>query len=313
MGDKAGELRGVVVRLHGHHAYVAVDGREYLCPMRGGLKKGRRRDRSPVCVGDRVTITPLDNEGEPEAVLEEVQSRRTELYRSHPRDKRMRQLIAVNVDMLVIVAGADRLHEQLETVDRLLASAYLQNLAPVIAVNKCDLAPHETIATTMQPYAAMNVELRYTRASRGELDGLGGGLAGRTAVFAGQSGAGKSSLLNAIQPGLKLGVGEVDREGEGRHTTTNASLVAVAGGYIVDTPGVRDFGFYDLKLEDLSMAYPDFAQARTRCKYSNCTHRHEPHCAVKGGVEAGTIDRGRHERYLAILRDEWNLEQSLAP
>jgi len=130
---------------------------------------------------------------------------------------------------------------------------------------------------------------------------------------AGQSGAGKSSLLNAIEPGLGLHVAEVDRAGEGRHTTTHASLLRAAGGYVVDTPGVRDFSFYDLAPEELSLAWPDFAGARAQCRYSTCTHRHEPHCNVKAAVKQGGIDAGRYERYLQILREEWNVERSLAP
>lgn len=306
-------LPGIVTRLHGQHAYVVAGQSEYRCSLRGRLKKGRRRDRSPVAVGDRVTILPITGDGDLEAALEEVHQRKGELYRSHPRDRRLRQLLAVNVDMLVIVCGADRLEEQLGTVDRLLATAFLQSLTPVIVVNKCDTAPPEKTAAVMAPYKAINVEIHFTCATGGRLDGLETRFAGRTAVIAGQSGTGKSSLVNALEPGLQQRIGEVDKQGEGRHTTTNASLLPLAGGFVVDTPGVRDFGFYDLNLSDLSLAWPDFAAARQRCKYSSCTHRHEPHCGVKRAVETGEIDQGRYERYLAILREEWNTEQELAP
>lgn len=306
-------LSGLVTRLHGQHAYVQAGGVEYRCPLRGRLKKGPRRDRSPVAVGDRVTITPIAGDGEPEAALEQVHPRMGELYRSHPRDRRLRQLIAVNVDTLVIVAGADRLAEQLTTVDRLLASAHLQSLTPVLVINKCDLGDRATLDETLRPYAAMNLEIHFTCATRGELDGLGSRFAGHTAVFAGQSGTGKTSLVNALQPGLNLRTGDVDRDGEGRHTTTAATLLPLAGGHVVDTPGVRDFGFYDLNLADLSLVYPDFAQARRQCRFATCTHRHEPHCGVKAAVERGELDRGRYERYLGILREEWNAEQNRAP
>ncbi len=306
-------LQGIVIRLHGQHACVAAGDQQFLCTLRGRLKKGKRRDRSPVAVGDRVRITPIVGDGEPEAALEEVLPRKGELFRSHPHDRRMRQLMAVNVDMLVIVAGADRLSEQLTTVDRLLATALLQSLTPVIVVNKCDLVDRALLDPLLRPYIGMGLALYRVSASAGQLDGINALFAGRTAVFAGQSGVGKSSILNALQPGLKLRVGEVDRDGEGRHTTTNASLLPLAGGFVVDTPGVRDFGLFDIKPEELSLAYPDFASARQHCRFSTCTHRHEPHCAVKAAVISGEIDAGRYERYLSILREEWNTEQRLAP
>lgn len=311
--DTQPRVQGIVVRLHGHHAYVNALGREYLCPLRGRLKKGPRRDRSPVAVGDRVEITPIAGDGEPEAALEQVLPRKGELFRGHPHDRRMRQLMAVNVDMLVIVAGADRLTEQLITVDRLLATALLQSLTPVIVINKCDLVQQSALLPLLQPYINMGLAVHCVSAATGSLGDLAALFTGRTAVFAGQSGVGKSSILNALQPGLQLRVGEVDRDGEGRHTTTNASLLPLAGGFVVDTPGVRDFGLFDLKPEELSLAYPDFAEARQRCKYSTCTHRHEPHCAVKAAVARGEIDPGRYDRYLSILREEWNTEQRLAP
>lgn len=313
MPDDTATLAGLVTRLHGQHAYVQAGDVEYRCPLRGRLKKGRRRDRSPVAVGDRVSISPIAGDGEPEAALEEVHPRKGELYRSHTHDRRLRQLIAVNVDMLVIVCGADRLAEQLVTLDRLLASAYLQSLTPVIVINKCDMADNASTRAAMKPYAAIGVALHFTCATGRRLDGLETRFAGKTAVFAGPSGVGKSSLINALQPGLALRTGEVDRQGEGRHTTTNASLLPLAGGHVVDTPGVRDFGFYDMNLADLALVYPDFAQARARCKYADCTHRHEPHCGVKQAVQSGEIDKGRYERFLGILREEWNTEQDLAP
>lgn len=305
-------LSGVVVRLHGHHAYVRTDQGEYLCPVRGRLKKGRRRERSPIAVGDRLRIAPLAGAQQPEASIEELLPRRTELYRADPHDPRVRQVLAANVDLLAVVAGADLLEAQLATVDRLLATAHLQRFEPLLIVNKCDLRPRAELEQALAPYHAMHLRVLYTCAARGELDGLPQVLAGKCAVFAGMSGVGKSSLLNVLDPALSLRVGDVDRDGEGRHTTTHVSLLPLSAGWLVDTPGVREFAFYDLKPNELSLLYPDFAAARERCRFSTCTHRNEPHCGVKAAVEAGQIDQGRYERYLGILRDCWNTEQKLA-
>lgn len=305
---------GTVVRLHGHHAYVRAAGAEFNCPVRGKFKQGKRKERSPLTVGDEVSFEPVDGGEQQEGRILEIAERRSELYRSHPRFPRQRQVIAANIDLLVIVAGADRLSEQLLTVDRLLISALSQGLRPIIVVNKMDLRAgsmeqptaleQQTLFPEMAAYA--DFEVFYTSAANGKLGGLATIFEGRTAVFAGQSGSGKSSLMNALQPGLNLRIGEVDKEGEGRHTTTHASLIPLAGGLVIDTPGVRDFGFWNLELHEISLYYPDWQQAREQCRFNTCTHRHEPACGVQAAVAAGQLDAGRYQRYLTILRETWN-------
>ncbi|MBX3460178.1 MAG: ribosome small subunit-dependent GTPase A [Planctomycetes bacterium] len=296
-------LEGTVVRLHGHHAWIIAGDREYLCPVRGKFKQGKRRERSPVAVGDVVEFEIVQETDQPEGHILTIRERRTELYRAHPRFPRQRQVIAANIDLLVIVCGADQLDEQLLTVDRLLISALSQGLTPIIVVNKCDLAQPEVAG-----YA--HAEVFKTCATSGELAGLKGRFAGRTAVFAGPSGVGKSSLLNALEPGLALKVGEVDRQGEGKHTTTHATMLPLAGGHVIDTPGVRDFPFWNLEPHEISLYYPDWEQPRQQCKFATCTHRHEPQCGVKAAVEAGTLDQGRYQRYLTILREHWNQQEA---
>jgi ribosome biogenesis GTPase / thiamine phosphate phosphatase len=307
-------LEGKVVRLHGHHAWIRVpDGREIMCAVRGGMKKGKRRERSPVVVGDDVNISMVTEGPEPEGRIETLAERRTELYRAHPRFPRQRQVLAANIDLLMIVLGANRLDAQLVTADRLMISAFSQGLEPVLVVNKLDLTSREKVSDAMRAYAGTGVDIEYVRAASGELGTLPARFAGKSAVFAGPSGVGKSSLMNALEPGLKLRVGEVDREGEGRHTTTFANLVPLAGGLVIDTPGVRDFGFWNLELHEISLYYPDWEQARQQCRFNTCTHRHEPGCGVKAGVENGELDEGRYERYLSILKDTWNEQQALEP
>jgi ribosome biogenesis GTPase len=117
--------------------------------------------------------------------------------------------------------------------------------------------------------------------------------------------------MNALQPGLELRIGEVDAEGEGRHTTTHASLLPMAGGWVIDTPGVRDFGFWNVELHEISLYYPDFKPFREQCRFATCTHRHEPACGVQSAVKSGELDRGRYERYLAILRESWNQQEQM--
>ncbi|MCA8910945.1 MAG: ribosome small subunit-dependent GTPase A, partial [Planctomycetes bacterium] len=233
--------QGTVVRLHGHHAWVRSGDTEYMCAVRGKFKQGKRKERSPVAVGDHVSFEPVADT-ENEGVLTELHERVTELYRAHPRFPHQRQVLAANIELLVIVAGADMLSEQLLTVDRLLISAYSQGLTPLLVINKTDLRPRIELEPLVKCYVDGGVEVEFVSAETGDLGALAGRFKDHTAVFAGPSGVGKSSLMNALEPGLDLRVGEVDKIGEGKHTTTHASLVPMAGGLVIDTPGVRDFG-----------------------------------------------------------------------
>ncbi|MHC4841775.1 MAG: ribosome small subunit-dependent GTPase A [Planctomycetota bacterium] len=308
------ELHGTVVRLHGHHAWVKeAQGAEYLCAVRGKFKKGKRRDRSPLAVGDEIRFEKVTDTEEDEGRILEILERRTELYRTHPRFPRQRQVLAANIDLLVIVVGADRVLEQLITVDRLLISAFSQGLTPLLVINKTDLVNAEALSEIAKPYAEVVAEIFQVSASTGDLGRLPEQFKGKSAVFAGMSGVGKTSLMNAIEPGLDLRVGEVDRAGEGKHTTTNSSLIPLAGGLVIDTPGVRDFGFWNLELHEIALYYPDFEPFRDQCRFNTCTHRHEPQCAVKAAVEAEQLDWGRYERYLQVLRETWNELEARKP
>ena len=300
---------GTVVRLHGHHAWVLSDGVEYMCAVRGKFKQGKRRERSPVVVGDHVTFTLVD-EGENEGMLQELAERESELYRTHPRFPRQRQVLAANIELLVIVAGAERLEEQLLTVDRLLISAFSQGLTPLLVINKIDLRPQKEIEPLVKTYRNGGIDVEFVSAETSELGTLKERFDGHTAVFAGQSGVGKTSLMNALEPGLEMRVQEVDKVGEGKHTTTHASLLPMAGGLVIDTPGVRDFGFWNLELHEISLYYPDWEDSRQQCRFNTCTHRHEPGCGVKAAVEAGELDGERYQRYLTILRETWNEQQA---
>lgn len=297
---------GIVTRLHGRIAYVSDDGCEFACEVRGKLKRGRRTARSPVAVGDRVTFEPLPGGA---GAIEAVHPRKGELCRPSPHNPRIKQLIAANVETLAIVIGADQVEAQLPTLDRLLATAYMQNLAPAIVVNKLDLAERDAVQAELAAYEKFGVPVLFTSAVTGRgLAELRQLLLGRVTAFAGPSGVGKSSLLNALRPALALRIREVSRRGEGRHTTTRAALLPVAGGWVVDTPGIREFGLWELELGELSLFYPDFAPYRERCRYGGCTHRHEPGCAVKAAVEGGDLDGGRYKRYLELLREAWNTQ-----
>lgn len=301
-------IEGIVVRLHGRTCWVQSGEREYECSMRGRLKQGRRRQKSLVAVGDAVVaLLDPDSAGS----IEEVKPRRTELIRHTPHSANIKHVIAANVDQMFVVIAADQAKQNLVGLDKLLAAGVMQNLAPIILVNKCELCDVRAIFT---PYKAAGFEALYVSARTGEgLEALRARLANTISVFVGASGVGKTSLLNALEPSLELRVGDVDRRGEGRHTTTSATLLRVAAGRVVDTPGLREFGLTNFNTGELSLFYPDFAAFREKCKFATCTHRHEPKCAVRTAVEQGLLDAGRYERYLSVLREAWNTEQRQKP
>ncbi|MEJ5199550.1 MAG: ribosome small subunit-dependent GTPase A, partial [Anaerolineae bacterium] len=194
-----------------------------------------------------------------------------------------------------------------ELVDRYLIAAARNNLAPIICINKVDLADDPAaVNAAREIYVAAGYTVLLTSAHTqqgiAELRRL---LHGRTTALAGLSGVGKSSLLAAAEPGLRLRVGEVsDRRHEGRHTTTQVSLHPLAaGGFVVDTPGIREFGLAGLRKEELADFYPEIVALRSGCRFENCLHRNEPGCAVKRAVREGTLAAMRYESYRKILID----------
>lgn len=301
-------VEGTVVRLHGRTCVVRTAAGEITCVPRGRLKRGRREQKSLVAVGDRV-VAALAPDGT--AAIEEVKPRRSELVRHTPHSPNVSHVIAANVDQVLVVMAAQNVGENLVALDKLLAACVMQGLRAVIVINKCDLADARA---WLSPYEAAGFEVLFTSAKSGVgLEVLRTRLNGRISAFVGPSGVGKSSLLNALEPSLALRVGDVDRRGEGRHTTTSAALLRVADGEVADTPGLREFGLTNFNTQELSLFYPDFAPFREHCKFALCTHRHEPKCAVRAAVEQGRLDAGRYERYLTILREAWNTEQKVKP
>jgi ribosome biogenesis GTPase len=249
----------------------------------------------------------VSRDGSGRGMVEAVQPRRSALARPDPFYSHLRQVIVANVDQLLIVASWREPAFWPELTDRYLISAVRNHLAPIICVNKIDLAsdPQEP-AAGLQPWLAVGYRVLFTSATTdagiGELRAT---LSGRTTALAGLSGVGKSSLLAAVQPGLNLRVGDVsDRRHEGRHTTTQVTLHPLAaGGFVVDTPGIREFGLAGLSRRDLAGFYPEIATLAGKCQFADCSHTREPGCAVRAAVRAGRIAAMRYENYRKIYRD----------
>lgn len=308
---------GIVIRATAGHCQVAADGRIWRCQLRGRLKKGRRDAQTPAVVGDRVRFQILDPTTDPPAgVVEEVLPRRNRISRMAARRSggQVEQVLMANLDQVVAVQSLVEPSPQGGFVDRLLMAAERFGVEGVLVLNKCDLVTAEQDRDIWRYYEDLGYRILWTSAETGEgLVDLQAVLKDRISIFLGASGVGKSSLLNVIEPGLRLRVAEVtDKTGLGRHTTTRTELFPLAGGgFIADSPGIRGFDPWDIDPLDVRDYFPDFERLAADCRFRSCLHRDEPGCAVKDAIVAGTIPRWRHEAYLALVRDLEERRQNL--
>ncbi len=294
---------GTVVEVSSGLCSVQAGEQAYLCHLRSALRVPHSGYSNMVAVGDRVTISHNGgNAGTVEAIL----PRHSALARPDPFNVYKQQVIVANVDQVLIVAAWREPAFWPELADRYLIAALRHNLAPVIVINKIDLAEDDReLNATVSAYRAAGHRVILTSASRRiGLDELRSILDGKTTALAGLSGVGKSSLLSAVEPGLNLRVAEVsDRRHEGRHTTTQVTLHPLAaGGFVADTPGIREFGLAGLKQAELLRFYGEFVTAGP-CEFANCSHTREPGCAVKAAVRGGRISAMRYDSYVKIRRD----------
>jgi ribosome biogenesis GTPase len=293
--------QGTVIEVSSSLCRVELEDRVLLCAIRGSLSAEDTGYTNVVAVGDEVIVS---EDGDERGIVEAVQPRHSVLVRTDVFHSHLEQVIVANADQLLIVASWREPKLWPELVDRYLIAAERNELSPVICVNKVDLA--EDIAdchATLQPYFDLGYHVLLTSALTGKgVDKLKGVLHGQTTVLAGMSGVGKSTLLNAIQPGLQLRIGEVsDHSHTGRHTTSQVNLIKLEmGGYVVDTPGIREFGLKDLRQDELIRHYPEIAAIQGRCRFGDCTHTHEPGCAVKAAVRQGNVSPSRIKSYTSI-------------
>ncbi len=293
--------QGIVIEVSAGLCRVDLDGRTLLCRVRGALTAVESAFTNVVAVGDRVVVTEDGDEG---GIVEYVLPRRSVLARPDVFRSHLRQLIVANADQLLIVASWRDPEIWLELVDRYLIAAERSGLAPIICVNKADLIDDAAACqATLEPYRRIGYEVLLASAHTGAgIEALRGLLAGRMTVLAGLSGVGKSSLVAAVQPGLHLRTGAVSSLGEGKHTTTQATLLQLEfGGAVVDTPGIREFGLSGIERSELIDWLPEFVPFAGSCRFSNCVHLDEPGCAIRDAVGAGAIAKSRYHSYRRIL------------
>ncbi len=293
---------GTVIAVHGPLVRVQIGDRTVVMASRRRLKWEGASPRSPrLVVGDRIVAEMAAEDG----VVVAVRPRENSLCRAAPHSGRP-QLLAANVDQALLVFAASRPEPKRGLLDRFLFACHASGIDAVIIINKSDLGRSE-LDDWLPVYENLGYEVFRVSARTGW--GLGRvkrRLVGRTTLFCGPSGAGKSSLLNSVYPGFRLKVGSIsDATGKGRHTTTRAELMPLPyGGFVVDTPGLKEFGVLDASDEDLARAFPEIAAFVSGCQFSDCSHVQEPGCAVKEAVERGDIDAGRFASYLNIREEE---------
>ncbi|MCB9917427.1 MAG: ribosome small subunit-dependent GTPase A [Planctomycetes bacterium] len=302
-------VTGLVVRVDKKRCHVELDdGSVRLLAPRGKLFDKRGTTKNPIAVGDRVAVT-IESDGI--GSIDTVLPRRTKLARSSAGEGTREQVLVANVDLVVVVSSIDNPTFRPTIVDRILAGAERGGMDACIVINKIDLEDEASDGRESDCWLELYRKLGYEAIGTCAADGRGVErlrelMRARICVVSGLSGVGKSSLLNAIEPGLSLRVGSVSERGarEGRHTTTHSSLIRLQNGaHVVDTPGIRNFGLFDIDPTEVAELFREFQPFLGACNFDDCSHEHEPRCAILDAVREGAIPASRHASYLELLRD----------
>jgi len=301
-------VTGTILRAtSGFYSVLTDDGRLLQAQLRGLLKKERQATDLAV-IGDRVRVSLADAS---HPMIEHVEPRRTKFSRRQPgpRGTWKEDMLVANVDqVLVVFACADPM-PHLRMLDRFLVVAEHNEVPAAVVANKVDLVGLKMAIELFGPYERIGYPVLYASAREGiGVEELADQLAGRNSVVTGPSGVGKSTLLNAIQPGLRIETGEVSEMlHKGRHTTTSAELHALtgaSGGYVADTPGLRELGLWQIPPNELAWCFPEFEPFLGRCAFNDCRHLEEPRCAVLAAVADARISPERHDSYRRLLLNE---------
>lgn len=316
-------MKGLVIRNTGYSYTVRADetGEVFDCKVKGNFRIRGIRTTNPVAIGDRVEFTPQDTDADIEqahqGLITALEDRKNYIIRKSTNLSKQSHIIAANVDMCFLVVTVTQPETSLTFIDRFLASAEAYRVPVTLVFNKVDLlAPPADeneidwpnyLEGVINLYENIGYKCMKVSAATGEgVDVLRNELKDKTTLFSGNSGVGKSTLINSLIPGLELRTSEIsDAYNTGKHTTTFSEMYDLPiGGKLIDTPGIKGFGTFDMKREEVSHYFREIFHFAQDCRFNNCTHTHEPHCAVREALERHDISESRYNSYLSMLEDE---------
>ena len=297
------ELKGLVIKNTGSWYTVLTDDGQLLdCKVKGNFRLRGIRSTNPVAVGDRVSISG-------ETFITEIEDRRNYIIRKSINLSKQSHIIASKVDQALLVVTVNRPQTSTTFIDRFLASAEAYRVPVVLVFNKSDLLDDDEChfqQMLIHLYETIGYECRAISAETGDgVDALRPMLKEKISLLSGNSGVGKSTLINRLVPTVNLRTAEIsDAHQMGQHTTTFSEMIPFEGGWLIDTPGIKGFGTFDIEPEELSGYFREIFRFSKDCRFSNCTHTHEPGCAVLQALEDHYIAQSRYQSYLSMLNDK---------
>ena len=300
-------MHGLVIKNTGSwYTVLTDDGQLFDCKVKGNFRLKGIRSTNPVAVGDRVQI--VTNQ-EDTAFITEIEDRRNYIIRKSINLSKQSHIIAANVDQALLVVTVNYPQTSTTFIDRFLASAEAYRVPVILVFNKTDLlsadeARYQQMMVTL--YETIGYQCLQISAATGEgIDALKQLLPGKITLLSGNSGVGKSTLINRLVPGANLRTSEIsDAHNTGLHTTTFSEMIPMEGGWVIDTPGIKGFGTFDMEPEELTSYFKEIFRFSKDCRFSNCTHTHEPGCAVLKALEDHLISQSRYQSYLSMLNDK---------